>query len=332
MKKVLVTGASGFLGANLVHALYNAGYAVKIIVRENAALKGLGDVPCEIYYGNITDATDIEHAVQGCNIVVHAACITDQWGVSFDEYERVNFLATKYIADVCVLNNIEKLVYVSSANTIGPGKKQEPGTELHGFTLFNANSGYINSKYMAQQYVLEITQSGKLNATVVNPTFMIGPNDVKPSSGKLMLYSLNKKVLFYPPGGKNFVYIHDVCNGIINAIHKGKAGQCYLLAGHNLTYKEFFRIVSDEAKEKKVMIPMPGFILKIVGRLGSLVEFITGSAARLNYTAAYLICLDNYYSGKKSEKELGVQYTSMPEAVSKALTWFKENNYYKSRV
>src|SRR5690242_3693627 len=127
MKRVLVTGASGFLGATLTRVLHDKGYQTKVIVRKGASLKGIEDTPCEVCYGSIDNKEDIAKALQGCDIVIHAACITGQWGISFAEYERVNFLATKYIADLCIEQNVEKLIYVSSANTIGPGKKNDPG-------------------------------------------------------------------------------------------------------------------------------------------------------------------------------------------------------------
>jgi dihydroflavonol-4-reductase len=328
MKKVLITGASGFLGSNLTRELYRAGYKVKVIVRASADLKGIADIPCELFFGNIDDREQVREAVAGCDIVVHAACITEQWSISFEEYERINFRATQYIADACLESGVEKLIYVSTANTIGPGNKARPGNELNGFTLFRANSGYINTKYLAQQYVLEQVAQRRLPAIVVNPTFMIGPNDVKPSSGKLLLYGLRKKVLFYPPGGKNFVHIYDVCKGIISAIEKGKIGDCYLLAGHNLSYREFFKLVNRVARESKIMIPIPAFALKLAGMAGSLLERFTGVRGKLNYTAAYMLCLDNYYTGKKSERELSIAYTGMEEAITGALTWFRENEYF----
>lgn len=328
MKKVLVTGANGFLGSNLVTRLNEEGYNVRVIVRKNADIKSIEGKSCEVVFGNVDNKDDVRRAIEGCDIVIHAACITDQWSISFDEYERVNFTATKYIADACLELGVKKLVYVSTANTMGPGSKHTPGNELSGFTLFKANSGYINSKYLAQQYVLEQTAMKKLPAVVVNPTFMIGPNDVKPSSGKLMLYCMGKKILFYPPGGKNFVYIKDVCSGIVNAIDKGKVGECYLLAGHNLTYKEFFKLVSDTSGEKKRFIQLPGFILKLAGRTGSIIEHIRRKSGRLNYTSSFLLCLDNYYTGKKAERELAISFTPMEHAVKDALDWFKTNNYY----
>ncbi|WP_142685240.1 NAD-dependent epimerase/dehydratase family protein [Chitinophaga polysaccharea] len=323
MKKILITGANGFLGSNLTRELYRMGFDIKILIRPSADVKGIEDIPCEIFYGSISNNDDVHEAVKGCDTVIHTACITEQWGVSFAEYEDANFTATKYITAACLAHKVQKFIYVSTANTIGPGDKSCPGNELNGFTLFNANSGYINSKYLAQQYVLEQVASKHLPAIVVNPTFMIGPHDVKPSSGKLILYGLKRRLLFYPPGGKNFVHIKDVCRGIINAIEKGKTGDCYLLAGQNLSYEEFFRLLKKVSGKRQLLIPIPAFILKAAGIIGSL----PGISGKLNYTTAYMLCLDNYYSGKKSERELQLSYTPVEAAVTGAFTWFKENNY-----
>ncbi|MGN7824682.1 NAD-dependent epimerase/dehydratase family protein [Chitinophaga sp. 22536] len=328
MKTVLVTGANGFLGSNLTRELYRQGYDIKAMIRPTADLKGIADIPCEVYYGHIDNPDDVMAAVAGCSIVVHAACITDQWDIPFEEYERINYTSTRYIVEACIRHKVERFIYVSTANTIGPGSRLHPGSELNGFTLFNANSGYINTKYLAQQYVLEQVAASRLPGVVVNPTFMLGPCDVKPSSGKLLLYGLGKKVLFYPPGGKNFVHIQDVCRGIINAIIYGKTGDCYLLAGHNLSYREFFALVNRVAGEKKLMVRIPKVALKIGGMAGSLLQRFTRFHSKLNYTSAYLLCIDNYYSGKKSERELQVRYTPIEDAVSGAFNWFRENNYF----
>lgn len=323
-KKVLITGANGFLGSNLTRELFRLGYDIRVIIRPTADIQGIADIPCDVFYGHIDNSNQVYEAVKGCDIVIHAACITGQWGISFDEYERANFTATQYITAACIAHQVEKFIYISTANTIGPGKKNNPGNELNGFTLFHANSGYINSKYLAQQYVLEQVTSRQLPAVVINPTFMIGPHDVKPSSGQLLLYGLKHRLLFYPPGGKNFVYIKDVCRGIINAISKGKTGDCYLLAGQNLSYGEFFRLLKKISGKRQVLIRIPAFVLKLGGLIGS----IPGISGKLNYSTAYMLCLDNYYSGKKSERELQLSYTPVETAVKGAFTWFKENNYF----
>lgn len=323
MKKVLVTGANGFLGCNLTRELYRQGYEVRVMVRPQAELKGLADIPCELYYGHVDVKQHVYEAMAGCEMVVHAAAITDQWDIAFEEYESINFTATRFMTEAALHYGVERFIFVSTANTMAPGSKEQPGTELNGFTLFSADSGYITTKYLAQQFVLEQVELKNLPAVIVNPTFMIGPYDIKPSSGKLLLYGVGKKLLFYPPGGKNFVYIGDVCTGIVNAIDNGKPGECYLLANQNLSYKQFFRMVNPNA----ILVQIPNFILKLAGVLGSLKQRLFRRAGKLNNTTAYLLCLDNYYSGKKSERELALSYTPVELAVEEALDWFKENNY-----
>lgn len=328
MTKVLITGANGFLGANLTRELFRMGYEIKVLVRPSADLSAIADIPCEIFFGNIDNKEQVAEAMKGCQLVVHSASVTEQWGIPYETYENINYTGTKYIVDACIAQQVEKFIYVSTAATIGPGTKLQPGNELNGFTLLHLNSGYIMSKYLAQQYVLEQVATKKLPGVVVNPTFMIGPFDTKPSSGKLLLYGLGKKILFYPPGGKNFVHIQDVCKGIVRAIERGKTGDCYLLAGHNLSYREFFRLVHKISDTSAIMIRIPPFLLKFSGLIGSLLGVLTGKPGKLNYTAARLLCLESYYTGKKSERELQVQYKPVEEAIRASLAWFQENNYF----
>ena len=123
------------------------------------------------------------------------------------------------------------------------------------------------------------------------------------------------------------MHIQDVCRGIINAITHGRIGDCYLLAGENLSYREFFRLLNHIARERRIMIPIPAFILKLGGMAGSLIQRLTRSPMKLNNTSACLLCLNNYYTGKKSERELHLAYTPVEDAITGAFHWFKEKNY-----
>jgi dihydroflavonol-4-reductase len=327
MKKILVTGGNGFLGANLARMLSAENYDVRIMVRKNANLQALEGLALDIFYGNIDNENDALKAVEGCDYVIHSASITQQAGISFEQHERINVTATKYIVHACLQHKIEKLIYVSTANTIGPGSMKEPGTELNGFSYFKAHSGYINSKYLAQQFVLEQVLQQKLPAVIVNPTFMIGAYDSKPSSGQIILYGLHKKILFYPPGGKNFVHIQDVCRGIINAIKFGKAGDCYLLAGENLSYKSFFKTLNKISGQHPLMIKIPPFALKLGASFCYFIEKISKKPQKLTRSAAYMLCQKTYYSGKKSERELHLKYQPAGRAIADACKWFNENNF-----
>jgi dihydroflavonol-4-reductase len=327
MKRVLITGASGFLGTNLLRMLHDLGYSLRVLVRPGASLQAVGDLPIERVDGNIASEADVMAAVAGCQYVVHAASITGQTGISFSEYERVNVTATQYIAAACLRHGVEKLVHVSTANTIAPGTLTDPGTELNGFSLFKANSGYINSKFLAQQYVLEQVATRGLPAVVVNPTFMVGPRDTKPSSGKLILFGLDRKWLPYPPGGKNIVHIADVCAGVEAALRHGRNGECYLLAGDNITYRDFFTLRNQIMGLRQTLVPLPGLLVKAAGAAGSLWQSVSGKPQAFTSPMAYMACVDNYYSSRKTETELGVRFASAENAFAEAIQWFRENGY-----
>lgn len=324
---VLITGASGLLGANLVRYMFQLGFKIRVLVRPGAALAVLSDIPMEVFHGYIDRKECVDEAIQGCDYVVHAASLTTQWGTPYEEYKKINIHATQLIAEACLAYEVKRLIYISTANTLAPGSKTSPGTELNAFGLHHINSGYINSKYVALQYIQEQVQQKALPAIIVSPTFMIGRYDVKPSSGQMVLHGIKKGFMAYPSGGKNFVHVEDVCTGIVNAIEKGTIGEHYLLAGHNLSYKEFFKITDQHAGRSRTKMQIPGSLLRTLGRLGSLLQTVSGKSVRLNYASAYMLSLDNYYSGKKAERELGISYKSIDLAVADAVAWFRETKY-----
>lgn len=101
-KRVLVTGGNGFLGANTARELYRRGFEVKLMMRASANSASVTDIPCEIFLGEISNAEDVDKAVMGCDYVVHTASITEQWGVSQEEYHQVNYLGTVHVAQACL--------------------------------------------------------------------------------------------------------------------------------------------------------------------------------------------------------------------------------------
>ncbi len=327
MPKILITGGNGFLGGNLARDLYKKGYEIKLMIRSSADTTSIADIPSELCYASIENKEEVSMAVKDCDFVVHTASLTGQWGIDFSVYEKINITGTKNLLDACLLHKVKRIIHVSTANTMAPGTKKDPGTELNSFGLFHMNSGYINSKYIAQQHVLEYVEQKKLPAIVINPTFMLGEYDAKPSSGQIILYGMHKRILFYPPGGKNFVHVQDVCASIVNALEFGKIGECYLAAGENLSYNQFFKLLGSISGQKQLRIKIPALALKTAGLIGSLAGRFTGKSKKINFSTASLLCLDNYYSGKKSERELNIRYTSIDKAVRGALSWFRENNY-----
>lgn len=319
--KVLVTGATGLLGNNLVRLLLTRGYEVRCFLRDTSSGVELKGLDVEIYRGNLLNEADILKAVDGCEVVIHAAAKTEQYPVDFKYYQEPNVTATKKVIEAVKIAGVTRFVFVSTANVFGPGSKEQPGTEWSEFSHFNLASGYINSKYLAQEIVkMEVERNG-LPAIIVNPTFMLGGNDFKPSSGQIIKHALKNLVVLHPVGGKNFVHVDDVAEGIINSITEGRVGESYLLAGANLTYKEFFEKVLLATGKKKRLIEIHPRLLSSVGRLGDAISFFKPTA--LNTVSATLLNLENYYSAEKAIKELNMPQTPIDVAIADALQFFK---------
>lgn len=325
--KILITGASGLLGGNVARELYKAGEEIVLFVRPSSDLRGIADLPCEIIYGDITSYEQVSKAVQECDAIVHAASTTSILPMDFKYYESINVKGTENIVKAALIYGVKRMVYISTANTFGPGTKGNPGTELSEFSLFRYNSGYINSKYIAQQLVLEAVEKQGLNAVVVNPTFIVGPYDVKPSSGKLILYGLNNKVIWCPPGGKNFVHVRDVALGIYNALLKGAAGHCYLLTGENLTYKEFFQLTNEVAGKKNAIVELSKGLVYGAGIASDCWGALSNQKKHMNVTTSKLACLENYYCGKKAKTAFNLNTTPIKEGIEEAIKWFENEDY-----
>ena len=323
--KILVTGANGLLGVNIVRELLLRNTEVHALVRPTSDLRGLSGLDIKYIAGDILDTESLDRAVKDCEVVIHAAANTSQWPTQYRYYEPVNVKGTQNVINICRKHNVSRVVYVSTANAFGNGPRENPGTELSEFNGFRYNSGYMISKYLAQQWVLTEVEKYRLPVVVVNPTFMIGPYDVKPGSGRIILMGLHKKWIACPPGGKNFIHVRDVATGICNAIEYGIPGECYLLANENLSYQEFYAKLDRVTGQQTAKFNLPGSVLKAIGIACSCWESVSGMAIPISFVNARLLCLENYYSGEKAISALRMPQTPVEKAIEDAIAWFQEN-------
>ena len=249
---VLVTGSTGLLGSNVVRQLLALNYEVKVLVRDTSNLTVLDDLNLTIIVGDITAVDDVIDAAQGCDTIIHIAADTNQHYTKLSEYNKVNVGSVKHVIKAAARKNVSRVIYVSSAAVFGYGTKERPGNESDAIKLPFSDSLYVESKAAGQQLILNAAKKSSTDFIIVNPSFMIGAYDSKPSSGKIIQMSYGKRLVFVPPGGKNFVHVKDVAKGICNAIKNGRNGECYLMANENLTYKEFFKIVEESSGNKSI--------------------------------------------------------------------------------
>ncbi len=328
IKKVLVTGADGLLGSNLVRELLSRDYKVRVLLLPNSPSKTLDDLDIERYTGNILKVEDLENAMEGCTHLVHAAANTNIWPNRSEIVRRVNIDGTKNIAEAARKTGIQRMVYIGTANSFGFGSKDNPGDETRPYQSEKYGLDYQDSKYKAQQYLLDQFKTNKLPVLIINPTFMLGPYDSKPSAGAMVLAIQSRKVPAFAPGGKNYIYVKDVAIAIANALDgKGRLGECYIAGHQNLNFKEAFTKIATITGVKPPQFSLPGGILKLYGRIGSTIAAITGKAPTVSYPMAQISCDEHYFSGAKAVTELDMPQTGIDVAVKEAFEWFGDNGY-----
>ncbi|WP_010663687.1 NAD-dependent epimerase/dehydratase family protein [Marinilabilia salmonicolor] len=321
MPKVLVTGANGLLATNVIRYLLISGYEVCGLLRNPSKYNGPRHQKLSLITGDITNPIQIEEILSDCNYVIHVAALTSQSFPDYKKYEEVNVTATRNLLKLSVRNKVEKFVFVSSANAFGYGTRKIPGTEETPIKPPFSKSFYARSKAEAQEEVLKF--QNQIAISVVNPTFIIGPYDAKPGSGQIILMGHRKKIIFAPPGGKNFVNATDAAKGVVAAMERGKNGQAYLLAGENLTFRGFFRKLAQIEKRHPLIITIPPFFLNTAGLFGELLRFLKINT-QLSITNTKMLCVNNFYTSTKVKKELEISFNGIEKGIKECLAWFRE--------
>jgi dihydroflavonol-4-reductase len=326
MMKILVSGGNGFLAGHIIRELTGRKHEVRVMLRPGAKTPALDGQAFERFEGQLTSAADLRAAVRECDTVIHAAADTSQKHLRLSDYLPVNVDATTKLLQAMRAEGCRRLIYVSTANTIGYGTRENPGDESREMSALFKQSGYARSKQMAEELVLREAAEKTMAVIVVNPSFMIGPLDFNPGSGQIFSMVLNKKVVWCPPGGKNFVDVRDVAFAVANAVRQGKSGNRYLLTGTNMGYRAFFGLVSNLHNQQPAFVPVPSFALKLAGCIGSICRKLHIKTA-LSITNTRILCIGNYYSNTKACDELGFNPTKPEKTISDYSDWKQSNSF-----
>lgn len=325
---ILVTGANSLLGANVISELLDSGYFVRGLVRSARSYKGVKHPHLELAEGDFTDEECLRRVMPGCDSVIHIAASTSQSGRHYSEYYDVNVRGTRRLIESAIDHGAQRFVVVSSANAFGYGSREIPGCELNEMSEPFASSYYARSKYEALQAAL--SYKDRIEVVAIAPTFMLGPYDSKPSSGRIIKMGYGKKVAFCPPGGKNFVHVGDVALGAVRALEKGKNGEAYLLCSDNLSYKEFYKKLNAVTGNKAVYITVPRLLLYIAGGLGSFIRAL-GIPSQVSLPNMRMLCVTGYYHNYKATRDFGIEFRSTEQAISDAVGWFVAEGMLKPR-
>jgi dihydroflavonol-4-reductase len=320
---VLLTGATGLVGANLAHLLCSQGEKPRLLVRERSDRRGLAGLAYEEARGDILDAASLREALRGVKQVYHAAGTVRFDPFSRQDLSRINTQGTRNVLEAARAAGVRRLVLVSSVAAVGHGTLDAPADEHTPFNYAGDNP-YHQSKREAE--ALALAASGPdLEVLCGNPGYVVGPYDVRPSSGELLLYVARGLTPAYPSGGINVVNAGDVAAGLQLIMQKGQPGQRYILGGENLTYREFLTLIAEEAGVRPPFVPMPGLLLQGAGKLGDVVGRLSPDLFRFVNTAfLQALTLPAYQSSARAMRELGYRPRPVRLGIREALRWFQE--------
>jgi len=324
---VLVTGANGLLGHNVVLELLKLHHNVRIIVRSTGNIY-FDLTKVEVFEGNFTQYDLLKQAAEGCDAIIHIAAVTATNLLFYEDYQQINVEGSALVIKVADQLNINKIVYISSANTIGFGSEQQYGDELFPVQYPFSESYYARSKIEAEQQFIEAAKKHNQHIVIINPTFMIGAYDPKPSSGKLVLMGYNKRLMFVPRGGKNFVAVRDVAVAVCSALNNGKNGEKYLASGTNISFKEYYTLQKQVGGYCQLIVELPDLLLKLAGRTGDLIRLF-GIRTDLCSMNIRQLMIREYYTNRKAKEELYFTKTELSIAISEAIDWFKDKKMIK---
>src|SRR5277367_693200 len=261
--KCFVTGASGFIGANLVHELVARGHSVKALLRPESDGRGLAGTDFQRVPGDLLDRKALENGMDGCDWCFHVAASYQLWMRDYAPMYAANVEGTRNILEAAGKAGCGKIVYTSTVGCIGlpknAGGKFAPTDETDTVTEAQMTNHYKRSKFQAEQVALELARKG-LPIVVVNPSAPVGPRDVKPTpTGQLILDFLNRKLPAYLDTGLNWVHVRDVAVGHILAAEKGKVGERYILGSEdgNWTMQEMLKVLEKISGVRAPRIKIP---------------------------------------------------------------------------
>jgi dihydroflavonol-4-reductase len=325
--KVLVTGATGFVGGAVARALVNSGIDVRVLARAGADLQNLQRLTVERVEGDLRDQASLRKALIGCRQLYHVAAHYALWAKDPAIFYDVNVTGTKNLLEAAREVGTERIVYCSTIGAIGLPPGGGLGTEETPVSLEQMAGHYKRSKYLAEQEVLKLAKAG-LPVVIVNPSAPVGAGDVKPTpTGQVIVDFMKGRMPAYIETGMNIVDVDDVAAGHLLAMQKGRIGQRYILGNKNLMLREVFEILSRLTGVKAPTIKLPRLAIIPLAYLNQWIANLTGQPPRIPLEGVKMAKYKMHYDCSKAIRELGIPHTPPEVALEKAVRWFRDHGY-----
>ena len=328
----LVTGASGFIGANLVHELAARGHRVKALLRPSADVRGLEGASYEPIAGDLSDVANLTSALRGVEWCFHVAASYHLWLADYAPMYAANVEGTRNLIRAATDAGCSRIVYTSTVGCIGlpqnTGGLLIPTDESTPVSESQMRNHYKLSKWKAERVALELAAAGA-PVVIVNPSAPVGPRDVKPTpTGKVIVDFLKRALPAYLDTGLNWVHVRDVAVGHILAAEKGRLGERYILgnAEGNWTMKQALDILSDITGIPAPRFQVPYAVAYAAAVVDEGLAKLTRKPPKAPLAGVKMAKYKMFFSPAKAIRELGLPQTPPRQALEEAVQWFRSQN------
>ncbi len=330
---ILVSGATGFVGAAVVRRLLGYGHEVRALVRGTSDRRNLKDLDVRCIIGDLTDRRSLDRAAAGCSALFHVAADYRLWVPDPRRMYRANVSGTINILRAAADAGVDSMVYTSSVGTLGLTADGTPATEQTPVSVAAMRGHYKRSKFIAETAVRRLVREQNLPVVIVHPSTPVGPGDIKPTpTGRMILEAVQGRMPAYVDTGLNIVHVDDVAEGHCLAWTRGRIGESYILGGSDMTLLEIMTIVCRLAGKRPPRIRLPHLLILPVA-------FASEFRARFGHTGEPLATVDGtmlsrkkmFFSHEKAGRELGYAPRPAAEALRDAVRWFMSDRTPPSR-
>ena len=325
--KVLVTGASGFVGSAVARALSRRGDDVRVLMRATSPRANIEGERFEVAEGDMLDRHSMVEAMEGVRYVFHVAADYRLWARDPEEIVRNNLHGTRAVMEAARNTGVERIVYTSSVAALKPLHGGEAVDETSRHSEHTVIGAYKKSKLVAERLVERMAGEG-LPAVIVSPSTPIGPRDIKPTpTGRIIVQAAMGGMPAYVDTGLNLVHVDDVAQGHLLALEKGRIGQNYILGGADVRLKEMLEAIDKAAGRRQRRMRLPREPLFTLAYGAEAVAALTGKEPFLTVDGLKMAKQHMFYSSDAAKRDLGYAPRVWTADIADALAWFREAGY-----
>jgi dihydroflavonol-4-reductase len=327
MKKVFVTGATGFIGASLVRELLAQGCEVKTLVRPGSDRRNLSGLDIELCEGDLTDICSLQKGLACCDTLFHAAADYRLWAHDPASMYAINVQGTRNVLETALKLGVDKVVYTSSVGTLGNPGNGTPGTEEAAVSFADMVGDYKKSKFLAEREAEGFIQRG-LPLVIVNPSTPVGRLDIKPTpTGKIIVDFLNRKMPAYLDTGLNIIDVEDCAKGHVLAATRGRVGEKYILGNENLTLRQIFGLLEEISDVRAPKVRLPYTPILIAAYVNEAISRFTRKEPLIPLAGVQMAGKFMFFDSSKAVRELGLPRQPVMASLQKAVDWFRSEGY-----